>query len=72
MTIEHADRTLEEVRQDSALSYEHALAAQRLEHVIGLAIESFIAQPGRKPSRWIAAEMIRRHPGVLDAMRGGG
>jgi hypothetical protein len=69
MTIEHADRTPEEIRLDSALSYEHARAGQRLELVIQQAIDTFIREPGRRPSRWIAAELIRRHPKILDAVR---
>lgn len=63
--------TPDEQRRNSLGSYDDGRAAQRLELLIAQAIDSYTVQAGRRPSRWIAAELIRRHPDILDAVRAG-
>jgi hypothetical protein len=61
---------------DSIGSWRHAVAGVRLQRVIAGAFESYMAaareRPGLTVSAWVAGEIVRKCPRVLDAVGGKG
>jgi hypothetical protein len=59
---------------DSLGSWQHAVAARRMQVIIADAFESFMAaakaKPGLTVSQHVAGEIVRLHPGVLDVIGG--
>lgn len=56
--------------------YLAAVAALRLQHLIACALVDYCANPTQPrdmlPSAWIANELVRQVPGILEAVQGGG
>jgi hypothetical protein len=62
--------------QSTEAEYLAAVAALRLQHLIACALVDYCANPKQPrdmlPSAWIANELVRQVPGILEAVQGRG